>query len=439
MRFVRSPQVALSGIALTALVLTACGKSDAPSVPSPPAASGVAPAPVAPPASGAASGVSQGQVPPPASPIASTDNDSPTPLASKQVSGVGLGQKVSYYYSLQGKAGTIALTATAKNRPSGATQALSFALYDTKASALCQESTGNTVTDKTLTLQCPIDKAQPLILRLDLSEETIDFTVALEGAFELSAPAASASATALAGPGSTDIDEPTRLKTNRIKGAGSQRQVAYYYAFNAGPGELTLTIDGKNVPAATTDALQVGLYSLRSEKLCEGNLGNTTLDKRAVVACHLDARQPVILRVDLSPESIDFRVRFDGPYDFDEFVAPKNVTIALDASVLFDTGAANLKAEARSTLDEAAARVNKFGNAPVTISGHTDSQGSDASNLTLSEKRANAVRDYFVAKAGVAPSRLTVKGFGKTQPVADNGTEAGRARNRRVEVLITPK
>ena len=80
--------------------------------------------------------------------------------------------------------------------------------------------------------------------------------------------------------------------------------------------------------------------------------------------------------------------------------------------------------------------MKKFAGTPVVISGHTDSVGDDASNLRLSQRRAEAVRDYFVQQAGIDAKLLSVKGHGEAQPIADNGTEAGRARNRRVEVLV---
>jgi len=229
------------------------------------------------------------------------------------------------------------------------------------------------------------------------------------------------------------------LTTNRIKGNGTKSAVSYYYAFNAGPGTLTLTADGKNEVSGFTSALTAGLYTLRSERLCQVTIGNTHVDKRGVVDCPVDKRQPVILRLDLTAETIDFGAKFEGPYDFEEFTPPKEVTIALDAAVLFDTGQALLKPDARQTLHEAAERVKKFANAPVTISGHTDNVGSDASNQTLSEHRASAVQQYFVTQEGISAGRLTAKGYGESQPVADNASEQGRARNRRVEVVITPK
>lgn len=368
-----------------------------------------------------------------------SDPDNPIPLPALQLKGAGAGKAESRYYAFDAGAGTIVVTATAKNSPSGATQALGFALYDRAANRLCFDSHGNTTDDKTVVLSCQIDKPQPLLLRLDLSPESLDHAIALSGPVTLPAAQAAAASSTGAGAGSTDIDEPTRLSGNRIKADGIGKPVSYYYAFNAGPGELTLTGDGSNTSAAMTEALRLGLYTLRSERLCELALGNTTLDKRAVTTCQLDKRQPVILRADLSAETVAFRARFDGPYDFEAFTPPPVITIALDSSVLFDTGKAVLKPGARDTLHEAAERVKKFAGAAVLVSGHTDDVGSDASNQALSERRATAVKDYFVGTEGIDAGALATKGFGSTQPVAGNGTDAGRARNRRVDVVITPK
>lgn len=71
----------------------------------------------------------------------------------------------------------------------------------------------------------------------------------------------------------------------------------------------------------------------------------------------------------------------------------------------------------------------------VEVGGHTDNVGSDEANLKLSHDRAKSVRDYMV-KAGIASERLQAKGYGETQPVADNETEDGRKANRRTEFVI---
>ena len=369
----------------------------------------------------------------------SSDPDNPIALPSLEMKGAGAGKTESRYYAFDAGAGAIVVTATAKNSPSGATQALGFALYDLKANRLCFDSHGNTTSDKTVVLTCQVEKPQRLLLRLDLSPESLDYSVALSGPVSLIAPTAMATSNASAGAGSTDIDEPTRLATNRVKADGIGKPVSYYYVFNAGPGELTLTGDGSNSSAAATEALRLGLYTLRSERLCQLTLGNTILDKRVVTTCAIDKRQPVILRADLSAETVAFRARFDGPYDFDAFTPPKAITIALDSAVLFDTGKATVKPEARVELHEAAERVKKFAGAAVLVSGHTDDVGSKASNQVLSTQRAAAVKDYLVNVEAIAADSLATQGFGSSQPVADNGTEAGRSRNRRVDVVINPK
>jgi outer membrane protein OmpA-like peptidoglycan-associated protein len=87
-------------------------------------------------------------------------------------------------------------------------------------------------------------------------------------------------------------------------------------------------------------------------------------------------------------------------------------------------------------LDQAAETLKEQGSIVVTVEGNTDNIGSDAYNQKLSVRRATAVRDYL-AKHGIAESRMTVVGKGASNPVASNDTEDGRAQNRRVELLVT--
>jgi outer membrane protein OmpA-like peptidoglycan-associated protein len=77
----------------------------------------------------------------------------------------------------------------------------------------------------------------------------------------------------------------------------------------------------------------------------------------------------------------------------------------------------------------------EYPNAKFSIEGHTDSVGAAKSNQLLSERRANAVRDYLIAN-GIAADRLTAQGFGEEKPIDSNNTKAGRANNRRVEVNL---
>jgi len=103
--------------------------------------------------------------------------------------------------------------------------------------------------------------------------------------------------------------------------------------------------------------------------------------------------------------------------------------------VNFDNDKATLRPEASAILDESVAILKKYPDLKVEVAGHTDSNASDAYNLKLSQRRADAVRDYFVSK-GVDPARLTTKGYGESKPIADNTTAEGRFENRRVELRI---
>ena len=103
--------------------------------------------------------------------------------------------------------------------------------------------------------------------------------------------------------------------------------------------------------------------------------------------------------------------------------------------VHFDFDKATLKPEAKSILDEAAALLKKHERVVVEVAGHTDSTGAESYNQGLSERRANAVKDYLSGK-GVQAQRLSSKGYGESMPVASNDTKAGRAENRRVELIV---
>ncbi|RIV43903.1 OmpA family protein [Flagellimonas pelagia] len=104
-------------------------------------------------------------------------------------------------------------------------------------------------------------------------------------------------------------------------------------------------------------------------------------------------------------------------------------------TILFDTGKSSIKAESTSVMVDIIQILNEYPNAKFTVEGHTDSQGSDATNQALSEKRANAVRDFLIDK-GISASRLTAIGYGESKPIATNNTRAGRAQNRRVEINL---
>ncbi|MGF6396377.1 OOP family OmpA-OmpF porin [Pseudomonas frederiksbergensis] len=114
---------------------------------------------------------------------------------------------------------------------------------------------------------------------------------------------------------------------------------------------------------------------------------------------------------------------------------PVSEVITLNGNVLFAYNQSELMPEARSELDSLMAKLQNTDVASIKVIGHTDSQGSDAYNQKLSERRASSVAAYLLSQ-GVAPNKLTSEGRGESQPVADNDTEEGRAQNRRVELHI---
>jgi OmpA-OmpF porin, OOP family len=110
--------------------------------------------------------------------------------------------------------------------------------------------------------------------------------------------------------------------------------------------------------------------------------------------------------------------------------------INLGETVQFETNSAKLVSKSKTLLDEVAASLTEHSEiTKVQIEGHTDSKAGKAYNQRLSEQRAAAVKVYLVSR-GIAADRLTTKGFGEDRPVADNTTEEGRFKNRRVDFKI---
>ena len=117
--------------------------------------------------------------------------------------------------------------------------------------------------------------------------------------------------------------------------------------------------------------------------------------------------------------------------------APKPVAekVTFAADVLFDFDKSVVKPEGKSKLDDLANKVRGINLEVVIAIGHTDSIGSDAYNQALSVRRAESVKAYLVSK-GIEANRVYTEGKGKKQPVADNKTREGRAKNRRVEIEV---
>jgi outer membrane protein OmpA-like peptidoglycan-associated protein len=135
---------------------------------------------------------------------------------------------------------------------------------------------------------------------------------------------------------------------------------------------------------------------------CPGTTANTRVDAAGCPILFTEERTPVVLR-----------------------------------DVTFETGRSALRTASYAALDQVAASLVANPDIRIEIAGHTDDRGAEASNLQLSEARANAVRAYLASK-GVTPTRMVAKGYGESQSVAPNETSEGRAQNRRVELRQIP-
>jgi outer membrane protein OmpA-like peptidoglycan-associated protein len=111
------------------------------------------------------------------------------------------------------------------------------------------------------------------------------------------------------------------------------------------------------------------------------------------------------------------------------------IQFSLSSSVLFDFNKFDLKPEARPDLSLVVEEIKKHPDVTIVVEGHTDSVGSDEKNLDLSIRRAESIRD-FLKSSGLQDYEFEIKGYGESRPVASNDTEEGRAKNRRVAILI---
>jgi OmpA-OmpF porin, OOP family len=115
---------------------------------------------------------------------------------------------------------------------------------------------------------------------------------------------------------------------------------------------------------------------------------------------------------------------------------PEKDKYCITLNILFDIDKAVIRDESRDEVGRVATFMQKFPSTTAVIEGHADEVGTAEHNMQLSQKRAESVVNYLADNFGIDRSRLAAKGYGKTRPIADNGTEAGRQKNRRIEAII---
>lgn len=113
------------------------------------------------------------------------------------------------------------------------------------------------------------------------------------------------------------------------------------------------------------------------------------------------------------------------------------LVLNMPSSITFPINSYEIQPQFRQTLDQVAQTLVAYPSTYIDVYGHTDPTGGDAINIPLSQNRAQAVANYLIAR-GVSAARIGTRGFGSSQPIADNSTEAGRAANRRVEIRVVP-
>lgn len=136
----------------------------------------------------------------------------------------------------------------------------------------------------------------------------------------------------------------------------------------------------------------------------------------------------------------------DGPNipDFPDVKMPnvdidgdeEEITLQVPDTLLFEFDKSNLKSEAKQTLDELVIVLEEYDGADVQINGHTDDSGDADYNMTLSEERAESVRDYLDERGALDEINVKTEGYGKTKPITSNDTDEGQQKNRRVEIVI---
>jgi OOP family OmpA-OmpF porin len=108
----------------------------------------------------------------------------------------------------------------------------------------------------------------------------------------------------------------------------------------------------------------------------------------------------------------------------------------LRLNILFDTEKATIRSESYPQLDEVGEILAKHSDIRVEVGGHTDTEGDEGYNQSLSQSRAEAVKAYWVSKFGIKADRLVAKGYGESDPASTNDTAQGRQQNRRVELTV---
>lgn len=189
-----------------------------------------------------------------------------------------------------------------------------------------------------------------------------------------------------------------------------------------GEEETASWVSGAGIGALSGAAIGALTSSDRSQGAARGALIGAALG--GGYGAYMDAQE-----AELRKELVSTGVQVQKQGDNINLIMPSNITFASNSS--------DINAGFYRTLNSVAKVIAKFNKTYVSISGHTDSTGSDSYNMTLSQKRAYSVSAYLSSR-GVIGNRISAQGYGETMPVMTNSTSSGRSANRRVEIKLVP-
>lgn len=193
---------------------------------------------------------------------------------------------------------------------------------------------------------------------------------------------------------------------------------------------LAVAVSGCGASAALKGGLIGGVGGGVIGAVVGKQLGNTALG--AIIGAAVGGTAGALIGAQMDKQAAEIRKDIKGAKV--ERVG-EGIKITFDSGLLFTTGSSTLTPASQSNIKNLSTILNKYPDTNILVEGHTDAVGGEEYNQKLSENRAKAVANQ--AKSfGVAPTRFSVMGYGKSQPVADNATEEGRTQNRRVEIAI---
>lgn len=253
-------------------------------------------------------------------------------------------------------------------------------------------------------------------------------------------PTAVPAATAAPEPTAEPAPEPTAVPAViPAEAAAYTIDLGNTAGVDGGPTNAVLTGEVANEAArqAAEDAA-LGLFDTVDNQLTIVDDGTLSADLAPEITVIGSATAAVSQAVDTTYTGTPFaatnNLNIIAEPSSEDLVASLNELFQLEP-IQFDTGSAAIRAESQPTLDEAIRLLTSVPTGNVEIQGHTDDQGGEASNQTLSQGRADSVLAYLV-NGGVDASRLTAVGYGEANPTADNSTAEGRQLNRRIEFVL---